>query len=59
MLVLGETLMPLGCVILEGGVNTELRAWKTFGQWVNTIRKAIPKPVTPEHALYATRKMLS
>ena len=30
--VLGETFMPLGCVILEGGGNAELRAWKAFGQ---------------------------
>ena len=43
--------MPLRCVILECGGNGELRAWKAFGQWVNTIRKATPKPVTPEHAL--------
>ena len=50
--------MPLGCVILEGGGNAELRAWKAFGQWVNTIRKATPKPVTPEHALYAARKIV-
>ena len=35
--------MPLGCVILEGGGDAELRAWKAFGQWVNTIRKASPK----------------
>ena len=42
-LVLGETFMPLGCVILEGGGNVELRAWKAFNQWVNTIRKATPK----------------
>ena len=28
--VLGETFMPLGCVILEGGGNAELRAWKVF-----------------------------
>ena len=28
--VLGETFMPLGCVILEGGGNAELRAWKSF-----------------------------
>ena len=40
--VLGETFMPLGCVILEGGGNAELRAWKAFGQWINTIRKAFP-----------------
>ena len=30
--VLGETFMPLECVILEGGGNAELRAWKAFGQ---------------------------
>ena len=40
--VLGETFMPLGCVILEGGGNTELRVWKAFGQWVNTIRTRMP-----------------
>ena len=40
--VLGETFMPLGCVILEGADNAELRVWKAFGQWVNTIRKATP-----------------
>ena len=56
-LVLGETFMPLGCVILEGGGNAELRSWKTFGQWVNTIRRASPKSVIPEHALYAARKI--
>ena len=50
--------MPLGCVILEGGGNAELRAWKAFGQWVNTIRRASPKSVTPEHALYAARKIV-
>ena len=44
-LVLGESFMPLE-VILDGGGNAELRAWKAFGQWVNTIRKATPKPVT-------------
>ena len=54
--VLRETFMPLGCVILEGGGNAELKAWKAFGQWVNTIRKASPKPVIPEHALYAAKK---
>ena len=52
--VLGETFMPVACVILEGGGNAELRAWKAFGQWV--IRKVSPKSVTPEHALYAARK---
>ena len=54
--VLGETCMPLVCVILEGGGNAELRAWKAFGQRVNTIRKASQKSVTPEHALCAARK---
>ena len=34
--VLGETFMPLECVILEGGGNPEWRAWKAFGQWINT-----------------------
>ena len=57
-LVLGETFMPLGCVILEGGGNADLRSWKAFGQWVNTIRRASPKSVTPEHALYAVRKIV-
>ena len=42
MPVLGETFMPLGCVILEGGGNVELRAWKAFGQWINIIRKTLP-----------------
>ena len=56
--VSGETFMPLGCVILEGGGNAELRVWKAFGQWVNTIRKASPKSVIPEHALYAARKIV-
>ena len=50
--------MPLGCVILEGGANAELRTWKAFGQWVNTIRKASPKSVIPEHALYAAKKIV-
>ena len=57
--VLGETFMPLGCVILEGGVNAELRAWKAFGQWVNTIRKAFPVTDPPEHARYAARKIVN
>ena len=48
--------MPLGCVFLEGGGNAELRAWKAFDHWVNTIRKASPKSVIPENALYAARK---
>ena len=51
--------MPLGCVILEGGGNAELRGWKAFGQWVNTIRKASPKSVIPERALYAARKIVT
>ena len=36
--VLGETFMPLGCVILEGGGNAELKAWKSFCHW--SIRSA-------------------
>ena len=40
--VFGDTFMPLGCVALQGGGNAESRAWKAFGQWVNTIRK-VPK----------------
>ena len=56
--VLGETFMPLGCVILEGGGKAELRTWKAFGHWVNTIRKASPKSVIPEHALYAAKKIV-
>ena len=35
-----------------------MRAWKAFGQWVNTIRKASPKSVIPEHALCAARKIV-
>ena len=57
--VLGETFMPLGCVILEGGGNAELRAWKAFGQWINIIRKAFPVTDTPEHARYAARKIVN
>ena len=57
--VLGETFMPLGCVILEGGGNAELRAWKAFGQWINTIRKAFPVTDPPEHARYAARKIVN
>ena len=56
--VLGETFMPLGCVILEGGGNADLGSWKAFGHWVNTIRRASPKSVTPEHSLYALRKIV-
>ena len=56
--VLGETFMPLGCVIMVCGGNAGLRAWKAFGQWVNTIRKASPKAVIPERALYAARKIV-
>ena len=57
--VLGETFMPLGCVILEGGGNAELRAWKAFGKWINTIRKAFPVTDPPEHARYAERKIVN
>ena len=57
--VLGETFMPLGCVILEGGGNAELRAWKAFGQWINIIRKALPVTDPPEHARYAARKIVN
>ena len=39
----------------HSGGNFELRAWKAFGQWVSTSRKANPKTVIPEHALYAAR----
>ena len=56
--VLGETFMPLGCVILEGGGNAVLRAWKAFGQWINTIRNAFLVTDTPEHARYAARKIV-
>ena len=51
--------MPLGCVILEGGGNAELRAWKAVGQWINTIRKAFPVTDPPEHARYAARKIVN
>ena len=57
--VLGETFMPLGCVILEGGGNAELRAWKAFGQWINIIRKALPVTDPPEHARCAARKIVN
>ena len=57
--VLGETFMPLGCVILEGGGNAELRAWKAFSQWINIIRKALPATDPPEHARYAARKIVN
>ena len=57
--ILGETFMPLGCVILEGGGNAELRAWKAFGQWINIIRKALPVTDPPEHARYAARKIVN
>ena len=46
--------MPLGCVILEGGGNAELRSWKAFGHWVNTIRRA-----PPELALYTARQIVN
>ena len=48
--------MPLGCVILEGGSNAELRVWRAFDQRVNTIREATTKSVIPEHAVYAAKK---
>ena len=54
--VFGETFMPLGCVILEGGGNADLRSWKAFGQWVNAVRRASSKSVPPEHAVCAARK---
>ena len=40
------------------GGNAELRAWKAFGHWVNTIRQASQKSVIPEHALYAASKIV-
>ena len=51
--------MPLGSVILEGGGNAELRAWKVFGQWINTIRKAFSVTDPPEHSRYAARKIVN
>ena len=33
-------------------------AWTAFSQWVNTIREASQKSVTPEHALYAARNIV-
>ena len=57
--VRGEIFMPLGCLILEGGGNAELRAWKAFGQWINTIRKAFPVTDPPERARYAARKIVN
>ena len=47
-----------GCVILEGGGNAELRTWKAFGQWANTIRKANPKPVTPRTCVVRCQKIV-
>ena len=44
---------------LAGGINAELRSLKAFGQWVNIIRKASPKTPSPEHALYAARKIVA
>ena len=49
--------MPHGCVILEGGRNAELRSWKAFSQWVNTLRSVSQKSVFPEHASYAAREI--
>ena len=48
---LGQTRMPMDCVIVAGGGNAELRSWKGFGQWVNIKRKASPK-----HPLLSTHK---
>ena len=55
----GETFMPMGFVILEGGGNAELRAWKAFGQWINIIPKALPVTDPPKHARYAARKIVN
>ena len=41
-LAYGETSMPLGCVILEGGGNVDLRSRKAFGL-VNAIRRVSPE----------------
>ena len=49
--VLGETFMPLGCVILE-------EPGKPSANGSNTIRKASPKSVILEHALYAVSKIV-
>ena len=57
--VLGGTFMPLGCVSLEGGGNAVLRSWKAFGHWTNTIRRASPRSIPPEHALYSARKIVT
>ena len=51
--------MPLGCVSLEGGGNAELRSWKAFGQWINTTRRASPRSMPPEHALYSERQIVT
>ena len=51
--------MPLECVIPESGGYAELRAWKAFGQRINTIRKAFPVTDLPEHARYAARKIVN
>ena len=59
MIFFCETFIPLECVILVGGGNAELRSWKAFGQWVNAIRRAFPKLVFPEHALYAARNIVT
>ena len=44
---------------LEGGGNAVLRSWKAFGHWTNTIRRASPRSIPPEHALYSARKFVT
>ena len=56
--VFGESFMPLGCIILEGGGNAKSRAWKAFGQWGQHDPQSVPKPITPEHTLCAVRKIV-
>ena len=43
--------MPFDCVILEGGGNAELGAWKAFGQWVNTICRESPNSSLNTHCV--------
>ena len=49
----------MDCVILAGERYVELRSWNAFGQWVTIIRRASPKTTSPEHALYAARKIVA